>query len=67
MKSLEQIISEGWDINITRQKKRSNGQFVMLLQYRAKKAGTLKEYTNDCVGYVHVSNLVEDLNNNLPL
>jgi len=67
MKSLEQIISEGWDINITRQKKRVNGQFVMLLQYRAKKTGTLKEYTNDVIGYVTIENLVEDLNNNLPL
>lgn len=65
--TLEQIISEGWDINITRQKKRSNGQFVMLLQYRAKKTGTLKEYTNDVIGYVTIENLVEDLNNNLPL
>jgi len=46
-----ELINNGWDISIYHQKKRINGQFVTLIQWRAKKYGMLKEYTNDHDGF----------------
>jgi hypothetical protein len=61
------LINLGWDISIYRQKKRVNGQFVTLIQWRAKKFGMLREYTNDHEGFQTAQqaeqDIIETLNN----
>lgn len=67
MEQVQQLINAGWDIGFFWQKKRVNGEFVTLLQYRAKKFGTLKEYRNDNNGYRGIDACIDDMINNLPL
>jgi len=62
-----ELINNGWDISIYHQKKRINGQFVTLIQWRAKKFGMLKEHTNNHEGFANASqavlDIIETLNN----
>jgi len=55
------FINNGWDISIYHQKKRIQGQFVTLIQWRAKKFGMLKEYTNDHEGFATAKQAEQDI------
>ena len=55
------LINLGWDISIYHQKKRIQGQFVTLIQWRAKKFGNLKEYTNDHEGFQTAHQAEQDI------
>jgi len=66
MRSFQELIAAGWDISIFRQKKRDGGDFITLLQWRAKKFSELKEYTNESKGFLDVNTCIEDISNNLP-
>lgn len=46
-----ELINKGWDISIYHQKKRVDGQFVTLIQWRAKKFGMIREHTNINKGF----------------
>jgi hypothetical protein len=56
-----ELINKGWDISIYHQKKRISGQFVTLIQWRAKKFGMLKEHTNDHDGFATAGQAEQDI------
>lgn len=59
------LIEGGWDISIFTQKKRDDGHFVPLLQWRAKKFGGLKEYTNEGKGFSSGDEAISNMWNTL--
>ena len=65
MEAIIELIQSGWDISIFRQKKRRDGEFVTLIQWRAKKFGMLKEHTNEGIGFKTAQEAVSDIENTL--
>lgn len=56
-----ELIEAGWNITIYRQKKRRQGEFVTLLQWSARKQGTLREHTNEGMGFDTAKEAVDNM------
>lgn len=56
-----ELIEAGWDVSIYRQKKRVDGEFKTLFQWRAKRFDRLREFTNDNKGYATAQEAVEEM------
>jgi len=63
--SIQILVDAGWDVSIYKQKKRDDGIFKELIQWRAKRFGGLKEYTNENKGFDVCDEAVEDMWNTL--
>jgi len=63
--SIQILVDAGWDVSIYRQKKRDDGVFKNLLQWRAKHYLRIKEYTNENKGFETCDEAVEDMWNTL--
>jgi len=63
--SIQVLVDAGWDISIFRQKKRHDGIFVELIQWRAKRFSGLREYTNENKGFTTSDEAIENMWNTL--
>ena len=63
--SIQVLVDAGLDISIFRQKKRHDGIFVELIQWRAKRFSGLREYTNENKGFTTSDEAIENMWNTL--
>jgi hypothetical protein len=63
--SIQILVDAGWDVSIYRQKKRDDGIFKELIQWRAKQFSGLKEYTNESKGFDTCDEAIADMWNTL--